>query len=157
MNKEQQIKEFFNSEDFYIVSITGIECLELNLYSLKINIKKQYEDFIVENLKDLFLHSISIFIIKYKKDLDIILKELETLLIKKNRDYNNSFDKTVDEFGYAAIAVRLSDKINRLQNITKNANEVKDESIEDTLIDIAGYCVLSLIYLKNKKTKSMYI
>ena len=86
-----------------------------------------------------------------KKDEYLILKQLETLLIKKNKDYNNSFDRTVDEYGYVVIAIRLEDKINRLNNLMKNNNEVNYESIEDTLLDIAGYCVLSLIYLENKE------
>lgn len=103
------------------------------------------------NLKDLFMRSIGFLITKYKKDEYLILKQLETLLIKKNKDYNNSFDRTVDEYGYVVIAIRLEDKINRLNNLIKNNNEVKDESIEDTLLDIAGYSVLSLIYLENKE------
>ena len=152
MNKEEQIKKWFNSlyEDFYIADITDIECLKLNIRSFKTNLKKQYKDFMVHNLKDLFIRSIGFLITKYKKDEYLILKQLETLLIKKNKDYNSSFDRTVDEYGYVVIAIRLEDKINRLNNLIKNNNEVKDESIEDTLLDIAGYCVLSLIYLENK-------
>lgn len=153
MNKEQQIKKWFNSlyEDFYIADITDIEYLKVNIRSFKTNLKKQYKDFMAHNLKDLFIRSIGFLITKYKKDEYLILKQLETLLIKKNKDYNNSFDRTVDEYGYVVIAIRLEDKINRLNNLIKNNNEVKDESIEDTLLDIAGYCVLSLIYLENKE------
>ena len=155
MNKEEQIKKWFNSlyEDFYIADITDIECLKSNIRSFKTNLKKQYKDFMAHNLKDLFIHSIGFLITKYKKDEYLILKQLETLLIKKNKDYNNSFDRTVDEYGYVVIVIRLEDKINRLNNLIKNNNEVKDESIEDTLLDIAGYCVLSLIYLENKELK----
>ena len=153
MNKEHQIKKWFNFlyKDFYIADITDIEYLKSNIRSFKTNLKQRYKDCMVHNLKDLFIRSIGFLITKYKKDEYLILKQLETLLIKKNKDYNNSFDRTVDEYGYVVIAIRLEDKINRLNNLMKNNNEVNYESIEDTLLDIAGYCVLSLIYLENKE------
>ncbi len=103
------------------------------------------------NLKDLFMRSIGFLITKYKKDEYLILKQLETLLIKKNKDYNNSFDRTVDEYGY--VAIELDKKKNRLHSLLKNKEKPNYESIEDTLLDIAGYCVLSLIYLENKGAK----
>lgn len=153
MNKEEQIKEMLNilSYNFYMVKITGIDIFEVELKAIKTNCKNNYIDFIPKNLKDLFMHTISYLSTEYYKGVYDILKELETLLIRKNKDYNNSFDRTVDEYGYVVIAIRLEDKINRLNNLMKNNNEVKDESIEDTLLDIAGYCVLSLIYLENKE------
>ncbi|MDA0063060.1 DUF1599 domain-containing protein [Brachyspira hyodysenteriae] len=46
------------------------------------------------------------------------------------------------------MAIRLEDKINRLKNLKNNKNQVTNESLKDTLLDIAGYCVLALIYIK---------
>ena len=155
MNKEEQIKEWFKSlyEDLYMVKITGIDIFEVELKAIKTNCKNNYIDFIPKNLKDLFMHTISYLSTEYYKGVYDILKELETLLIRKNKDYNNSFDKTVTEYGYVVIAIRLEDKINRLKNLKNNKNQVTNESIKDTLLDIAGYCVLSLIYLENKELK----
>ena len=94
------------------------------------------------------MHTISYLSTEYYEEVYDILKKLETLLIRKNKDYNNSFDKTVNEYGYVVIAIRLEDKINRLKNLKNNKNQVTNESLKDTLLDIAGYCVLALIYIK---------
>lgn len=68
---------------------------------------------------------------------DIAL-EVAELVEKKNRDYGNSFDKTLNEYGDTAYFLRIEDKISRLKSLTKKDAEV-DESIEDTLKDIIGY------------------
>lgn len=150
-NKEKQIKEMLNdlSYNLYLVKITSIDIFEVELKAIKTNCKNNYEDFILNNLKDLFMHTISYLSTEYYEWVYDILKELETLLIRKNKDYNNSFDKTVNEYGYVVIAIRLEDKINRLKNLKNNKNQVTNESLKDTLLDIAGYCVLALIYIKN--------
>ena len=146
-NKEKQIKEMLNdlSYNLYLVKITSIDIFEVELKAIKTNCKNNYEDFILNNLKDLFIHTISYLSTEYYELVYDILKELETLLIRKNKDYNNSFDKTVNEYGYVVIAIRLEDKINRLKNLKNNKNQVTNESLKDTLLDIAGYCVLALI------------
>ena len=43
------------------------------------------------------------------------------------------------------LGTRLNDKISRLLNLTMNNKEPKNESIDDTLIDIANYAVMGLI------------
>lgn len=73
---------------------------------------------------------------------DIAL-EVAELVEKKNRDYGNSFDKTLDEYGDTAYFLRIEDKISRLKSLSKKAAEV-DESIEDTLKDIVGYTLLMI-------------
>lgn len=73
---------------------------------------------------------------------DIAL-EVAELVEKKNRDYGNSFDKTLNEYGDTAYFLRIEDKISRLKSLSKKAAEV-DESIEDTLKDIVGYTLLMI-------------
>ena len=49
------------------------------------------------------------------------------------------------------ILVRITDKISRLSQYTKNGElQVKDESVEDTLVDIINYTVLLRAYLKEQ-------
>jgi len=68
----------------------------------------------------------------------------ETLL-QKNRDYGDSFEKTLEKYGDTALMLRLEDKWNRLESLFQNKeNLVKDESFEDTVRDLAGYCLLYL-------------
>lgn len=66
----------------------------------------------------------------------------------KNHDYGNSVHKTYEEFGLTSFLVRLSDKLNRLITLNKVEAQVKDEKIEDTLLDLANYSILALIELK---------
>ncbi|KAB7198371.1 nucleotide modification associated domain-containing protein [Clostridium beijerinckii] len=81
-----------------------------------------------------------------------ISNEIAELLEKKNKDYGNSFDKTVEEYGATAYLLRIEDKISRLKSITKNKEIlVTDESMEDTIKDIAGYSILMLNYLQAKQ------
>lgn len=80
----------------------------------------------------------------------ILLKMMATYKAK-NADYGNSFDKTLNEFGLVAATVRLSDKMDRIKMLTKKEAKVLDESIEDTLLDLANYSAMALVWLKNKE------
>lgn len=74
---------------------------------------------------------------------------LAETLQEKNDAYGDSFTKSVDKFGKTVIAVRLSDKFNRICNLIKRGElKENDESLEDTLLDMAGYSILALKYLK---------
>ena len=76
--------------------------------------------------------------------------DLTATLIKKNRDYGNSFGKTFQELGPITGLTRFLDKANRIKNLTKKAgtHEVSDESLLDTWKDAAGYAILNYINLK---------
>lgn len=74
---------------------------------------------------------------------------------KKNNDYGSSAHKTFDEFGHISFIVRISDKFNRYKSLTighKN-NCVEDEKIEDTLLDMASYCLMAVIETKTESNK----
>lgn len=74
---------------------------------------------------------------------------LADVLNQKNLAYGDSFTKSVDKYGLSVIGVRLSDKYNRIEHlITHNELKENDESLEDTLLDMAGYAILGLKYLK---------
>ena len=75
-------------------------------------------------------------------------KMLQTY-IDKNHDYGDSFGKSFTDHGLTAGVIRISDKYNRLASLSKKADQkVKDESIEDTLLDMANYCIMTLIELQ---------
>jgi hypothetical protein len=95
------------------------------------------------------------------RDFDVIVDHLaesiaETIK-KKNKDYGNSFEKMIDKYGMVALLIRFQDKFGRLDSIVLKgqAVEVKDESIEDTLLDIAGYAILELARRKKIKTEEV--
>lgn len=71
---------------------------------------------------------------------------------KKNADYGDSFSKTFEEFGLTASAIRINDKTERFKKLIKQEAQVQDESIKDTLLDLANYAVLTLMELMNRET-----
>lgn len=82
---------------------------------------------------------------QFKSYTDRLAKTLQ----EKNNAYGDSFTKSVDDFGKTVIAVRLSDKFNRICNLIKRGEDKEnDESLADTLLDNAGYSILALKYLK---------
>ena len=88
--------------------------------------------------------------------IDEACKELARVLKEKNKKYGDSFSKTVDEYGNAVLLLRIQDKLNRLKRLLILKDDYFDfkeavtEAVEDTFLDLAGYAVLSSIYLKNK-------
>ena len=73
-----------------------------------------------------------------------IMNRIVNLLVKKNHDYGNSFGDQLAEDGPIVFKIRMKDKISRLRTLLTTEAQVKDESIEDTLRDIIGYCILFL-------------
>ena len=69
--------------------------------------------------------------------------------LKKNTDYGSSFEESLNEFGEVAGIVRISDKYNRLVNLTKNENNVL-ESKSDTLKDMANYCLMLAVWMEEQ-------
>lgn len=65
----------------------------------------------------------------------------------KNHDYGNSFDNSLDKFGLIASIVRMGDKMNRLETLVAKKAQVKDESIKDTLLDLANYSIMTVMWL----------
>lgn len=72
---------------------------------------------------------------------------------KKNHDYGNSFEKSLDTFGLVAGIVRMNDKFERLvslNNPNKDA-QIASESLVDTLEDLSNYAAMAACWLKGKK------
>lgn len=82
-----------------------------------------------------------------------IVDELNRVYEQKNTDYGDSFAESVREFGIVAALTRISDKYNRFKRLALgNRNLVGDESIRDTLLDMANYCImLSMILEKDEE------
>lgn len=78
-----------------------------------------------------------------------ICDELTALYERKNHDYGDSFGKSYVEYGMAMPCIRLEDKLNRLKSLTRNEQRVHDESIEDTLMDLANYAIMTLVEMRS--------
>lgn len=78
-----------------------------------------------------------------------ICAELTNTYRKKNADYGNSFSKAVEKYGLVSALTRISDKFNRLESlILHKEQEVKDESVQDTLLDLANYCIMTVMEIR---------
>lgn len=96
--------------------------------------------------------------IKVEKHRDIC-DELNQIYEQKNHDYGDSFHKSWIEEGMAMPRIRLGDKFYRFKTLTLNANSqdadaqrVKDESIRDTLLDLANYAIMTIMELDERGT-----
>lgn len=72
---------------------------------------------------------------------------------RKNSDYENSFEKSLETFGLVAGIVRMSDKFERLVSLNdpnKDA-QIASESLVDTLEDLSNYAAMAACWLKGKK------
>ena len=74
---------------------------------------------------------------------------LRNLYEAKNRDYNDSFGQSFAKWGLPMSCIRLGDKLNRLESFAQGKDmQVKDESVKDTLRDLANYAIMTLIELE---------
>lgn len=81
---------------------------------------------------------------------DIVKGMLETY-VRKNHDYGNSFEVSMNEEGLAAARIRLGDKWLRFKQLSKGEKAlVKDESIRDTLLDMANYAIMTVMWMDNQ-------
>ena len=85
---------------------------------------------------------------------EAITKKMHSIFRKKNHDYGNSFEQSLNEEGLAASRIRMGDKWNRFKQLSKGAKaQVNDESLRDTLIDMAVYSVLTIMWI-DKNTEN---
>lgn len=83
-----------------------------------------------------------------------ICSQLSETYRKKNAAYGDSFGKTYRELGIISAVTRMEDKMNRIVSLaTGTKNEVTDESIKDTLGDLANYAIMTLIEIKDEQEK----
>ena len=82
-----------------------------------------------------------------------ITDEIHEMFVKKNADYGNSFEKSLDEWGLIVSAMRTQEKLDRVKTSLKQELKVKDESVEDSFLDIANYAIMTVMWLRKDKEK----
>lgn len=79
----------------------------------------------------------------------LICEEINKLYESKNHDYGDSFHQTFVEEGMAMARIRLGDKFNRFKTLSRgDEQKVNDESIRDTLIDLANYAIMTVMEME---------
>ena len=78
----------------------------------------------------------------------IICDGLNDLYARKNHDYGDSFHQTFVEEGLAMARIRLGDKtLSSISPTNSTQQQVTDESIRDTLLDLANYAIMTVLEL----------
>lgn len=85
-----------------------------------------------------------------RKEAHIMLDRVIDTLIAKNTDYGDSFSIT----GRVGASTRIFDKAMRLHTLSVNSNaqQVKDEAIEDTAMDLFAYALMNILKFYPKLT-----
>lgn len=81
-----------------------------------------------------------------------ITDKMLAIFKRKNHDYGNSFEQSLFEEGLAAARIRMGDKWNRFKQLSKGEEAlVKDESLRDTLIDMANYAIMTVMWIDKQQ------
>lgn len=81
-----------------------------------------------------------------------LLKEIKELREKKNQDYNNSFINHYNKFGLLAVLSDIGRKTVRLEAFAQQKEiKVKEETLEDTLKDLAVIALNAIIWIRQKR------
>ena len=94
--------------------------------------------------------------LEFKQTLD----KMYSIAEKKNADYskNGAFDnfELVEKMWITTtskwLLTRMADKFSRVCNLDGEEAQIVEETIEDTLVDLANYAILLKIHYKNKKS-----
>lgn len=82
---------------------------------------------------------------KYERHMQLC-QEINEQYRKKNEAYGDAFGKTFQKYGIISALTRMSDKWNRIEALIMGTdNKVVDEQLEDTLKDLACYCLMTII------------
>lgn len=142
----------YNSKD------VNLECCDVLMHDA-LEYIEQLSNNVIENIWKSFAKLAKVAaeiggdIVKHKELCDYLHETYKS----KNADYGNSFKEMFAEFGIITAITRIGDKFNRLKNLYKNQErQVKDESVRDTLLDMANYCIMTVMEIDNQKktTKS---
>ena len=82
-----------------------------------------------------------------------LCKILNEVYNRKNHDYGDSFHQTFLEEGFAMARIRLTDKLNRFKALTRTnePKKVTDESLTDTLMDLANYALMTILEIRESE------
>ena len=85
-----------------------------------------------------------------------IINNLEETYKAKNSDYGDSVGDTYNKFGDVSFLTRISDKYNRICSLSQSNESAKvvDEKIDDTILDLANYCILWLVEREYKEQQA---
>lgn len=86
-----------------------------------------------------------------------ICEKLNEIYRAKNEAYGDSFGETYRKLGIISAITRMTDKMSRLTALCTGAqNNVKDESIRDTALDLANYSIMLVMEMDEEKQRGEF-
>lgn len=84
-----------------------------------------------------------------QEEVKMIYAQLLETFERKNEDYGNSFEISMEKYGLISALTRISDKFNRIEHLVINrGSQPNYESLEDSLLDCANYCIMTAAKLR---------
>lgn len=83
-----------------------------------------------------------------------ITEQMLQTYIKKNRDYGGAFERGMERDGIISALTRMYDKLDRLHSLKDKDPEIVEETVEDTLMDLANYAIMTRICLLKSGEKN---
>lgn len=83
-----------------------------------------------------------------------ITEQMLQTYIKKNRDYGGAFERGMERDGIISALTRMYDKLDRLHSLKDKDPEIVEESVQDTLLDLANYAIMTRICLLKSGEKN---
>lgn len=92
-----------------------------------------------------------------------LLKKMGDIHSRKNGNYAKASDalsnfrisRELDIDPFRGCLIRMSDKWSRICQLSKGVPDLVGESLEDTLIDLANYSLISILLLREQKSKEI--
>lgn len=78
---------------------------------------------------------------------------IHDMYLQKNAAYGDSFHKLYEDLGIISAVTQITHKYNRLKTLAKHKNaeiDTNHESLTDTLLDMANYCILTAMEIERE-------
>lgn len=84
-----------------------------------------------------------------------LTENMADIFAGKRADYGQTTTETFEKFGAVSLLIRMHDKLGRLDNLLRDREKYVpvNESVQDTLIDLANYAIIAYIELEKAKKK----
>lgn len=86
-------------------------------------------------------------------EIDALYDHLKEVYHKKNHDYGNSFEDGLNEDGLIFAKMHLMEKYNRFKMLITEKNQVNNEGIRDSLLDMANYAIMTVHWMDKHNIK----
>ena len=80
-----------------------------------------------------------------------LMLENKSIYLDKNKKYGDAFAETIQKYGYISALTRMNDKFNRIEEFTLKGFEDEEESLRDSLMDLANYCYMYVMEIEKEK------